>query len=343
MQLCTVRESEVSNARQLTITANAYIRKTNVVIKCLFANLCDGIGKIDMYEVIASLKSRTADALELFGQDDLAQTSLTLKRFLTNTGDNLTVNHIGNGDIATTTRVRTNFNRAVIQLNVCKRNTVLFVYPLCVKGEVGGKFIGVPVIFLSTIGIIIPAVKDCIESFGLGHILQCMVADEELLGVLEFIGHHVKGDCSALFHNESIDIQRAITVIVVTAKIAKIVARSVQNLFYREELLITIDGKIKRNGTRNNGRCQGCTILRTICSPHQCGIGGTGSNEIDVLTIVGVGCQAPTVCFECANAKYVGVCCRVRQGCSTLVTGSGNANNITIKCQLCCLGKGICK
>ena len=72
--------------------------------------------------------------------------------------------------------------------------------------------------------IVIPTVKNRIQSVRLGKFLQSMSSDKGALQIAHFIGQHIVRNRTAFFHQERIGIHRAKAIVPITTKITKIVA-----------------------------------------------------------------------------------------------------------------------
>ena len=177
----------------------------------------------------------------------LAQISFTRKSKISNGRHYSALNLFGYGDKAAVTGVRANLHRAVVQNHVGKRNTIVLVNPVCIQRNISVKCIGIILYALRAMLVVIPTVKNGIESIRLGQFLQGMPSDKDALHVVHLIGQHVKGNRSALFDKECIGIHRAKAIVPVAAKITKIIRRCVQLLGQSIKSQIGVVLHIQRN------------------------------------------------------------------------------------------------
>ena len=239
------------------------------------------------------------------------------------------------------TRVRADLNSAVLQFYVGERNSVILVDPVGVQGQITMKFVFVPHVFVGTLRIVVPAVKDGVETLGLRHILQGMRADKHLLGIVQLVGHHVEGYFAALLQHEGAHIQCAIAIVKVRAEIAQIVAGSVEKLLDGIELLILVLRKIQSQNARCDGRREGGTVHTAVTTAHLGSINCTRGYEIHVFTIVGVCGQLPAILSQSAHTEHILVCCGICQSRSCIVAHGGYTDHVAVESKLCRLGKGI--
>ena len=186
-------------------------------------------------------------------------------------------------------RVGTDLDGAVVQFNVGIRNTVILVDPVGVQGQIRIERVLIPNVLLCALRIVIPAVKDGIKTLGLGHILQGVGANENLLGVIQLVGHHVEGDRTAFLQHESTHVQSTVAKVPVGAKVTQIVAGGVDQFFHRIKFGILILRHIQRQHTCRDGGCKGRTVHAAVSTAHFGGIHHTGGDKIHVFAIVGVG------------------------------------------------------
>ena len=134
--------------------------------------------------------------------------------------------------------------------------------------------------------VVIPSVKDCVESFGLGDILERMVTYKYLLGILKLVGQHIKRDLSALFTDKCIYVECAVAVYPVLAKTTKVVARSVKLFLKGLYLYVSVLRHIKSNRGGNDGRSKRGSLFYSVLTAHKCGKRASGCYEIGVFAVV---------------------------------------------------------
>ena len=334
LQLEAVFECLPANAHQLAVVTKGNVGEANVIGKSSRANGYNRIRNIDMQQVIACRKGSVLNVFQLFWQNDLAQTGLTGKSPRADARNDLAVDPIRNHDIAAVPRVGTDLDRAVLQLHVGKGNTVILIDPAGIECQIRGEFVTVPVVFFGTLRVIIPAVKHGIQTLRLGYALQRMIADENLLDVLQLVRHHVKGDLSLLLQDHGTDVDRAVTVIPIMAQLAKIIAGGIDqlpNLPIFSELVLRAQ-KGDRAGSRRTG--QGRAVHCAVLAAQQRRVRRSRSNEIHVFTVVGIPCQLPGIGAQCTNAQHVFIGSRIGKCSRCFISCCGDAENITVCSQL---------
>ena len=185
-----------------------------------------------MQKIATPSKCTGTDLAQIAWECDLAQARLPQKCLSADAGDRLSFNRVGDLDIRASSRVGTDLDGAVVQLHVRVRNSVLLVHPMRIQRQICRKLIGIPIVFLCEIRIVIPAVKDRVQTLRLGNILQSMVAYENLFCILQLISHHIEGDLTAALQNQGTCVNGTVPIVPITAKITKIIARGVQGLLH---------------------------------------------------------------------------------------------------------------
>ena len=343
LQLGAALEGHSAYALQLAVGSEGNVGEANVIGKSFPSNGYDRIRNIDMQQIVASRKGRSLNVFELLWQNDLAQTGLTGKGRCTNARDDLAVDLVRNGDVAAVSRVGADLDRAVLQLHVSKGNAVILVDPVCVKRQIRGELVTVPIVFLRTLRVVVPAVEHRIQTLRLGNALQRMITDKDLLKVLQLVRHHVKGDPSLLLQDQGTDVDRAVAVIPIAAQIAKIVAGGIDQLlnFPILGVLVFILRAQQRDRTHCCRASQGRTVLRPVLPVHQRRVSGSRSNEIHVFSIVRVLRKFPGVGAQRTNTDHVFVSGGIEQISRCIVSCRSNTNNITISGKLRGLGEWI--
>ena len=185
----------------MAIVSKGNVGKANIIIERIFFNTHNRIGNVNVKQIVTTLKSRTLDVLQLTWKDHFTETSLTLECFCSNGRNNLTVDGVGDGNIATVSRIGTNLNGSVIQFHVCIWNPVILVYPVCIECQICRKYVCIPIVLLGTLRVVIPTVKHSIKTFGFGNVLKSVIADKNLFGIFQFVGHHIKFDRTMFLQN----------------------------------------------------------------------------------------------------------------------------------------------
>ena len=227
-----IRKREVSNSRKTALTLKDKGIKTYIVIESIFADLRYSRRNTDLGKICAILKRIATYVVQSRRKLDLTDSVLSREGKITDRGDGLSFNLFGDCNIATVSRIGTNFNRTVGQSYVGEWDSVVLVYPMRIQSYVRYKFILVICIFLRTLRVIVPAVKNSIKSFGFGKTLKCMIADKYPFFIFKLVRHHIVCDRSPLFQNESRKVERAISVIPVLPKRAKIITGRIENFRY---------------------------------------------------------------------------------------------------------------
>ena len=108
-------------------------------------------------------------------------------------------------------------------------------------------------------GIVVPTIKDRIKSSRLEHLLHSVVNYEHAGLILELIGHHIIGNSTALFLNETVYIYGAVSVVPVLTKITEIIRGYCQQSEHLIEGYILIG--ISEQGYRaaDQSRGNGCS------------------------------------------------------------------------------------
>ena len=129
------------------------------------------------------------------------------------------------------------FCRSIILDYICIRECIVLIDPKCIYGNVVRQHCSCIVIFVDTIWFKIPSVKNCISALRLWSVLQGMVPNKNMCFGFDFIGQSIKRDCPFILHDESVNIQCAITIIPISARLTKISARRQKHLLYRGILM----------------------------------------------------------------------------------------------------------
>ena len=113
-----------------------------------------------------------------------------------------------------------------------------------------------------------------------------MVYYEDLLRVLDFTRHIIKGYFAALLCDKRADIKCAIPMIIIRAQDSRIARGRVKHLPDFREFNVLILLYIKRYRAADNGCCHRRAVYSAISSTHLCRIGCAGRDYIDVIAIV---------------------------------------------------------
>ena len=180
-------------------------------------------------------------------QAHFTQVSFTCESKITNGRDRPPLNLFGHSNKAAVTGVRANLHRAVVKNYIGKRDTVVLVDPVCVQRNITIKRVSVIFHALRAMLVVIPTVKNGVQSVGLWQFLQGMASDKGTLHVVNLVSQHVISNCTALFNQERICIHCAKAIIPITTKVAQIVARCIQFLSHLIKHHIRIILHIQRN------------------------------------------------------------------------------------------------
>ena len=248
-----------------------------------------------------------SDTFQVFGQSNLSELRLILECEIADTRDAFIVDHIGDRNIFSLTRIGAYLYRTVIQRNIRIRHTVVFVYPIRIKRKVAHKNVLVPIIRFGALYIVIPTVKHGIESFRFGNILQRMISDKDLRSIFQFVGEHIESHCSALFEAQRVDVECAVAEVPVFAGCAQIIARRINQFFDLKVIVIFISRNAFKQSqcTRNDRRSKTRAVYSVITAAHFCRVDSAGSNQIDVFAVIRVICEIPRVFRKRADADYV--------------------------------------
>ena len=243
-----------SDADQLAVFSKDHRGKSDVIAERRAADLGHTVGNGYTHQIGAIHESTVADPLQVLGENDLSKGRVAAEGILSDGGDLLSLNGIGNGDVSSMTRISTDLDGAVLKLHVNIGDAVLLVYPVGVQGQIGRKLVLVPHVLLRTLRIVVPAVKHGVQPLRNGHILQSMVANKYLLPIVQFVGHHVERDSSALLQNQRAYVQCTVTVIPIGPQLTQIIAGCPQHLLHRKEFRVRIPCHIQGDSTRHDGR-----------------------------------------------------------------------------------------
>ena len=114
-------------------------------------------------------------------------------------------------------RIRADLYRVVVKRYVSIRHSVVLIHPVCIKRQVARPLVPIPLEFVFTVNIVIPAVENAVVSFGFGQVLQGVVTDKDLLRLLYLVGQIVEGDRAALFDQKRVYIERTVAEIPILA------------------------------------------------------------------------------------------------------------------------------
>ena len=309
-----------------------------VIPECIVSDGRDTLGNHHVNEIQASIKGILTDMAQSAREHHLAKSAFTGKSQVTDARHNPSIDHIGNGNVSSLSDIGAYLNRAIVQYNVGKRNAIIFIDPVGVQRQIRRKRVGTSVVFLGTLFIVIPTVKNGIESFGLGDILQGMIAYEALLDVFQLIGEHMEGYRTTLFTNKCIHVKRSVAVEIILAQASQVIAGCIQLFLDRFELNILILRQVQRDCGGNQGRGQRRSALGSVIPAHQCCQGTAGSNKIYVLSIVRIVCKHPTIVRKGTDTEYVLIGGGIGQSCRRLIACGRNTDDVAVKGQLCRLG-----
>ena len=126
-------------------------------------------------------------------------------------------------------RIRSDLYCSVIENYVGIWHTVILVHPLGIESEITFKCICIVVYRLSECIVIVPTVEDCIESFGLGELLESYTADKETFLVFKLVCEHVVCYCASFSSDKGIYIECSEAVIPVVSECAEVIRRCEKN------------------------------------------------------------------------------------------------------------------
>ena len=242
---------------------------------------------------------------------------------------------VGYSNVSSVSGIRAYLYCSVVKRNVSKRNSVLLVHPLCIEGKIAREDVLVPIIFLCELRIVIPAVKDCVKSFGLGYILEGVISDEHTLNILKLVAHHIEADRAPLLHNKCVRIERAVAKIPIRTEISKIVGRRIQRVAHVRQFYKTVLREIKRHRSRNHGGRKRGSVFNVISASHYRRIRRSGSYYIHVLAVIRVFGKLPRAVGKRADSDDVNVRRRIHWHGAGVVSRRRNADNIAILGKLC--------
>ena len=165
------------------------------------------------------------------GKLNFSQITLSRKGKISYGGYYSIFNSIGNGYVFSMSCVRTDFYSSVIKNNICIRYTVILVYPVGIESKITIKGISIIIQGLCTFYIVIPPLKHRVKSFGLRKILERIAVNEYLRSRLYLIGKIIKSNSALISKEKSVYVYRTVSVIVIRAKISKVISRRIEYLY----------------------------------------------------------------------------------------------------------------
>ena len=267
---------------------------------------------------------------------------MPVKGKITDGSDRFFVDEIRDRDVSSVPRVGTDLDRSVVKGHVGIGHAVVLVRPLGVEGQVACPLVGVPLDLLGAVNIVVPAVENAEVPVGFGKVLQGVITDKDLSGFLNFVGQIVEGDRPALFGQQSGDVERAVTVIEVLAETAEIVGRGIEEFLRLGKLdhpsVLLLEQSHRAGHDRRGER-------RTVHDPVSAVLfgrkGRTGSDDVDVFSVIGICSEIPTVFFQRADRDTVRIRRRVHQGGGAVVARRGDAKDIAVNRETERRGEGI--
>ena len=230
-KLCAVFKSIVTDADKIAVRRDGKSAKTSRIQKSRSTYFRHRRGDIYFIEIRAPRKGAGSYSAQAGGQSHLAKPRFSFESKLAYARNCFSLYFLGHGDISALARIASYLDSAVVKRNICERNAVIFIYPVCIERYIRIKLILIPVVFLCAVDIIVPAVENSIKSLGLRHILERMRTDKYLCCIFQFIRKHIKGYRAFFFEQQCGYIERTVTIVEIGTEIAEVIAGSIEYLF----------------------------------------------------------------------------------------------------------------
>ena len=141
--------------------------------------------------------------------------------------------------------IAADLHRAIVESHICVRHAVIFIYPIRIQRDIRSEYVLVPLQLFCTFDIEIPTVKNSIQAFGLGQVLQRMITYKYLLDIFKFVRKHIECDRSPLFADERVYVYGTVPEIPVVAQATQIIRGGIQHLPHFGNFGISVLRKIQ--------------------------------------------------------------------------------------------------